>query len=209
MSRELIIASRNRGKIIEIHQILAELPAKLTSLLDYVGVPKVEEDGATYLENARKKAVQIARATRQWTLADDSGLEVDALGGRPGVHSARFSGPEAGDASNNEKLLRELANVPDDRRTARYRAVVVVSDAAGQIVAEAEGACEGMIGREYRGTSGFGYDPLFIVPEFGRTMAELGLEIKNRISHRAQALDRLREGLEPILRRLDSASPAD
>ncbi|MBI2931427.1 MAG: XTP/dITP diphosphatase [Planctomycetes bacterium] len=195
MTREIVIASRNKGKIVEIRQILADLPVKLTSLHDYATAPDVVEDGATYAENARKKAVVIARALGRWTLADDSGLEVDALGGRPGMRSARYSGPKATDASNNEKLLRELASVPDEGRGARYRAVVVLVDERGDILVEAEGTCEGMIGREYRGTAGFGYDPLFLVPEFGRTMAELGLEIKNKISHRARALFRLREGL--------------
>ncbi len=207
MTREIVIASRNAGKIVEIRQIFAELPVRLTSLEDYPGAPAVREDGVSYADNARKKAVEIARATGRWALSDDSGLEVDALSGRPGVHSARYSGAKATDASNNEKLLMELEAVGEDRRTARYQAVVVVADETGKVVAEAGGSVEGLIGREFRGTAGFGYDPLFVVPEFGLTMAEIGLEIKNRISHRAEALIRLRETLEPLLRRLDLPDP--
>jgi len=207
VTREIVIASRNAGKIVEIRQIFAELPVRLTSLEDYPGAPAVREDGVSYADNARKKAVEIARATGRWALSDDSGLEVDALSGRPGVHSARYSGAKATDASNNEKLLMELEAVGEDRRTARYQAVVVVADETGKVVAEAGGSVEGLIGREFRGTAGFGYDPLFVVPEFGLTMAEIGLEIKNRISHRAEALIRLRETLEPLLRRLDLPDP--
>ncbi len=203
MTREIVIASRNKGKVVEIRQIFAELPAHLTCLADYASAPEIHEDGTSYSENARKKAIAFARATGQLALSDDSGLEVDALNGRPGIHSARYSGEKATDASNNEKLLMELDAIPEDKRGARYRAVVVVADPEGRVLAEAEGTCEGVIGREYRGDAGFGYDPLFIVPEFGKTMAELGLEIKNRISHRAVALARMRESLEPLLKRLD------
>lgn len=198
MKRDVVIASRNKGKIAEILLILADLPFKFTSVADHPEAAEIEETGSTFSENARLKAAAVARATGKWALADDSGLEVDALGGRPGVHSARYSGPRATDASNNELLLKELAGVPDERRTARYRAVMAMADEKGRIVAEADGACEGIIGREYRGTSGFGYDPLFVVPEFSRTMAELGLELKNRISHRAVALARLRERLADL-----------
>lgn len=191
--RTIVIASRNRGKIAEIEQILHDLPLRFLSLKDLAGAPEVVEDGRSFAENARKKAVEVARFAREWAMADDSGLEVDALDGRPGIHSSRWSG--GGDEPNNDKLLRELGGVAAPARTARYRAHVVVADAEGRVVAEADGACEGVIGHERRGTAGFGYDPLFIVPEYGRTMAELGDEIKNRISHRARALDRLRPHL--------------
>jgi XTP/dITP diphosphohydrolase len=195
--REIVIASRNRGKIEEILQILHDLDVKLTVLPG--AAPAVKEDGRSFQANARKKAIEVARNCGQWALADDSGLEVDALDGRPGVDSAVYAGRHGADRANNEKLLRELARVPDERRTARYRAVVVVATPDGEVIAEAEGSCEGLIGREYRGTAGFGYDPLFVGPEFGQTMAELGLEIKNKISHRARALARLREQLLPRL----------
>ena len=194
MSREIVIASKNRGKIREIRQIYADLPVTIVELPD---LPEVVEDGASFSENARKKAVEIARHTGKWALADDSGLEVDALGGAPGIHSARWSG--GGDEANNDKLLAELRDVPAPARTARYRAVVVIASPEGRVVAEADGACEGLIGFERKGAGGFGYDPYFVVPEHGRTMAELPPETKNAISHRGQALRRLREPLTRAL----------
>jgi XTP/dITP diphosphohydrolase len=194
MSRELVIASKNKGKIREIRQIYADLPVTVVELPDQ---PDVVEDGHTFSENARKKAVEIARHTGKWALADDSGLEVDALKGAPGIYSARWSG--GGDEANNEKLLKELQDVPPPARTARYRAVVVVADAQGRIVAEADGACEGLIGFVRKGAGGFGYDPLFVVPQFGCTMAELSAETKHSISHRGEALRRLRGPLTQAL----------
>ena len=190
MSREIVVASRNKGKIREIQQIFSDLPARIITVPD---LPEVVEDGATFAENARKKAVEVARHVKGWALADDSGLEVDALRGGPGVQSARWSGGD--DEANNDKLLAELKEVPPPARTARYRAVIVVATPEGEIIAEADGACEGVIGFERRGTGGFGYDPLFVVPDFGVTMAELPADTKNRISHRAQALRGLRERL--------------
>lgn len=194
MSRELVIASKNKGKIREIQQILADLPVRVVTVPD---LPDVVEDGSSFASNARKKAAELARHTGRWCLADDSGLEVDALRGEPGINSARWSG--GGDEANNEKLLHELRDVPPAARTARYRAVVAVADPEGSIVAEAEGACEGLIGFVRRGTGGFGYDPLFIVPDLGCTMAELPADTKNRISHRARALAGLREPLTRAL----------
>ena len=190
MSRDLVIASKNKGKIREIRQIFADLPLKV---VDDAALPDVVEDGDSFSANARKKAVEIARHTGSWALADDSGLEVDALRGAPGIHSARWSGQ--GDEGNNEKLLAELRDVPAPARTARYRAVVVVATPDGRVVAEADGVCEGLIGFSRKGTGGFGYDPLFIVPDQGCTMAELPAEAKNRISHRARALERIRAAL--------------
>ncbi len=190
MNVELLIASKNPGKIREIHEILAGLPVRLVT---DPGLPDVVEDGASFAENARKKAVAAARRSGTWALADDSGLEVDALGGAPGIRSARWSG--GGDEANNEKLLAELLDVPPAARTARYRAAVVVASPDGRVVAEAEAACEGVIGLERRGAGGFGYDPLFVLPEFGRTMAELTPGEKNAISHRGEALRRLRAPL--------------
>ena len=194
MIRDLVIASKNKGKIREIRQIFADLPLRV---VDDAALPDVVEDGDSFSANARKKAVEIARHTGAWALADDSGLEVDALRGAPGIHSARWSGK--GDEWNNEKLLAELREVPAAARTARYRAVVVVADPSGRVVAEADGACEGLIGFERKGTGGFGYDPLFIVPDRGCTMAELPAEAKNRISHRGQALERLRARLTDVM----------
>jgi XTP/dITP diphosphohydrolase len=190
VSRELIIASRNKGKIREIRQIYADLPVTVVELPDQ---PEVVEDGDSFSANARKKAVEIARHTGKWALADDSGLEVDALNGAPGIYSARWSG--GGDEANNDKLLKELRDVPAPARTARYRAVVVVATPEGRIIAEADGSCEGLIGFERKGSGGFGYDPLFVVPQFGCTMAQLPAETKHSISHRGEALRRLREPL--------------
>ena len=187
---ELVIASKNKGKIREIREIYADLPV---TVVEVAGLPDVVEDGTTFSANARKKAIEIARHTGKWALADDSGLEVDALKGAPGIHSARWSG--GGDEANNDKLLAELRDVPAPARTARYRAVVVVADPSGRVVAEADGACDGLIGFARKGTGGFGYDPLFGVPQFALTMAELPAETKHSISHRGQALRRLRQPL--------------
>jgi XTP/dITP diphosphohydrolase len=194
VTREIVIASKNKGKIREIRQIYADLPV---SIVEVPELPDVVEDGASFSDNARKKALEIARHTGKWALADDSGLEVDALNGAPGIHSARWSG--GGDEANNKKLIAELRDVPAPARTARYRAVVVVADPEGRVVAEADGRCEGLIGFERKGTGGFGYDPYFVVPQFGRTMAELPAETKHSISHRGEALRRLREPLTRAL----------
>jgi XTP/dITP diphosphohydrolase len=194
MPREIVIASKNKGKIREIREIYADLPV---SIVEQAGLPDVVEDGDSFSANARKKAVEIARHTGKWALADDSGLEVDALGGAPGIHSARWSG--GGDEANNDKLLAELRDVPAPARTARYRAVVVVASPDGRVVAEADGSCEGLIGFVRKGTGGFGYDPLFVVPQFGTTMAELPAETKHSISHRGEALRRLKEPLTRVL----------
>jgi XTP/dITP diphosphohydrolase len=194
MPREIVIASKNKGKIREIRQIYADLPVTVVEVAD---LPDVVEDGDSFSANARKKAVEIARHTGKWALADDSGLEVDALRGAPGIHSARWSG--AGDLANNDKLLRELKDVPAPARCARYRAAVVLADPSGLIIAETDGSCEGLIGFEPKGSGGFGYDPLFVLPQFGRTMAELSSEIKHSISHRGEALRRLREPLTRAL----------
>lgn len=194
MTREIVIASKNKGKIREIRQIYADLPVAIVEQAD---LPDVVEDGDSFSANARKKAVEIARHSGKWALADDSGLEVDALGGAPGIHSARWSG--GGDEANNDKLLAELRDVAPPARTARYRAVVVIASPDGRVVAEADGACEGLIGFVRKGTGGFGYDPLFVVPQFGQTMAELPSETKHSISHRGEALRRLKEPLTRVL----------
>ena len=195
MTREIVIASKNKGKIREIRQIYADLSI---SFIEVADLPDVVEDGNTFSQNARKKAVEIARHTGKWALADDSGLEVDALRGAPGIHSARWSGGD--DEANNDKLLAELRDVPPPARTARYRAVVVIAAPDGRVVAEADGVCEGLIGFERKGKGGFGYDPLFVIPQTGRTMAELPADDKNALSHRGEALRRLRE---PLTRALD------
>ena len=195
--RTVVIASRNQGKIVEIREIFRNLPVEFRSLSDFSDAPEVVEDGTTFAENSRKKAREVARFTGLWALADDSGLEVDALEGRPGIHSARWAG--GGDEENNDRLLRELQDVPMKKRGARYRAHIAIADPEGNILSESEGACEGRIGFERKGSGGFGYDPLFFVPEFNCMMAEVSSERKNRISHRGQALEILRTEMGSIL----------
>jgi XTP/dITP diphosphohydrolase len=193
----LVFATRNPGKLAELRQLLADLPLEILSARD-LDLPEVEEDGDTFLANAAKKATEVSRATALPALADDSGLEVDALGGAPGVLSARYGGPEQDDARNNEKLLAALAGVPPERRTARFRSALALADTAGRLGAElitAEGTCEGLILEAPRGAGGFGYDPLFFAPELGQTFAEAGVGPKNHLSHRARAMRAIRPRL--------------
>ena len=186
--RKLLVATNNPGKVREYEELLVGLPLQVTFPAQEGIAIDVDESGATFEENARLKAVAYARASGLLTLADDSGLEVDALGGAPGVWSARYAGPGAGDADRYQKLLSALAGVPDGQRTARFRCVVALAWPDGA-VHTSEGRCEGQIGWAPRGEHGFGYDPVFIVEGFGgQTMAELLPEIKNRISHRARAV---------------------
>lgn len=188
----LVFATRNQGKVIELRQLLADLDAQVLSLADLdTPVPEVIEDGDTFEANAAKKAMCVSRATGLPALADDSGLEVDALGGAPGVHSARYAGERASDRENNEKLLIALQGVPAERRTARFRSCLALADTAGSLgerVVTAAGVCEGCILEAPRGTGGFGYDPLFYVPDLQATFAELGVGTKNQRSHRARAM---------------------
>jgi XTP/dITP diphosphohydrolase len=184
--RKLLVATHNAGKVREYRQLLADLPLEVT-YLDEEGVDfDVEETGKSFTENAVQKATAYAEATGLWTWADDSGLEVDALDGAPGIRSSRYAGPGASDEDRYRKLLRELDGVPWEARTARFRCVVAITTPEGE-VRSAPGRCEGIIGFEPRGSHGFGYDPVFFLPQFDRTMAELSPEVKNRISHRARA----------------------
>jgi XTP/dITP diphosphohydrolase len=188
----ILIATMNEGKLREYQRLLTQVPGlELETMASLSMGVEVDEDRDTFAGNARKKATEIAAVAGVACLADDSGLEVDALGGRPGVHSARYAGEGASDARNNEKLLAELREVPDAERTARFRCSIVVVEADGRELAAVDGACEGHIGRELRGTHGFGYDPLFIPAGYAQTMAELGPETKNEISHRAKAAAKL------------------
>jgi XTP/dITP diphosphohydrolase len=188
----ILIATMNEGKLREYQRLLTQVPGlELETMASLSMGVEVDEDRDTFAGNARKKATEIAAVAGVACLADDSGLEVDALGGRPGVHSARYAGEGASDARNNEKLLAELREVPDAERTARFRCSIVVVEADGRELAAVDGACEGHIGRELRGTHGFGYDPLFIPAGYDQTMAELGPETKNEISHRAKAAAKL------------------
>jgi XTP/dITP diphosphohydrolase len=182
-----VLATRNPGKAREIAAIYGHVDVVWLSLADYPGIGEVVEEGATYAENATAKARTVARATGLAALADDSGIEVDALGGAPGIHSARFVGAAATDADRNARILALLEDVPEPRRTARYRAFVAVALPAGP-VRVFEGVCEGRIARVPRGSGGFGYDPIFVPAGETRTMAEIPADVKNRISHRARAL---------------------
>lgn len=183
---KLVLATRNRGKVREMAGSLREAGLEVVSL-DEVDAPLVDETGETLEENATLKAISAARATGLWALGEDTGLEVDALGGAPGVRSARYAGVGATDAVNNAKLLRELEGVPEAERTARFRTVMALASPDGRVWTT-EGRLEGVIVREPRGDGGFGYDPLFYAPRAGRTLAELSVEEKDAISHRGQAL---------------------
>jgi XTP/dITP diphosphohydrolase len=180
-------------------QLLDGLNIELTDLSHWPDAPEVEEEGATFEANARKKATTLATALGQWVLAEDSGLVVPALKGRPGVHSARYAGGHGDDAANNSRLLAELAPLPDDQRAAYYVCSAALADPAGQIQALEEGRCHGIILRQPRGSGGFGYDPLFLIPEYHRTFGELSPRVKHAISHRARALARLYPTLRRVL----------
>lgn len=196
---QLVVATRNAHKLREIAELLAGTGVVVRSVADFPAVPEVEETGQTFAANALLKAQAVARATGCWALADDSGLEVAALGGRPGVYSARYAGPGAGDADNNAKLLQELGKLapqPGPRRAAQYACALALCAPDGTLRAEFAGTCAGEIALSPRGSGGFGYDPLFWLPDRGCTMAELTPQEKQAISHRGQALCQFRAWLE-------------
>lgn len=170
---------------------------ELKSLLDYPGIPEIEEDGTTFFENALKKAKTVSEHTGEAALADDSGLEIDYLQGKPGIYSARYSEPDATDEKNNDKVLSELKDVPWEDRTAAFRCVLVLY-ITGDNYRTFEGKWQGRVGFEPRGTMGFGYDPIFVDTTLGKTAAELPPEIKNRISHRGQAFKKFKESLPEL-----------
>jgi XTP/dITP diphosphohydrolase len=194
----LVLGTHNRKKRDELADLLRELPLEVVDLSAYPSAPDVEETGTTFEENARLKAAGVAEAIGGWVLAEDSGLVVPALKGRPGVYSARYAGTHGDDAANNRKLLAELAPLPDDRRAAYYVCVAALADPRGEVRAVAEGRCHGVIAKEPRGDGGFGYDPLFLVPEYHKTFGELSLRVKQALSHRARAIPLLRPALWKI-----------
>lgn len=191
MPRTLILGTRNRKKLAELVGLLAPHGFVLQTLADHPQAVEVEETGTTFAENAALKAVQQARHLNAWVLGEDSGLSVDALGGAPGVFSARFAGEGATDERNNDLLLEKLRSVPLEHRTAHYTCHATLSDPTGRIQAEVEDYCPGRIRFERQGTGGFGYDPLFEIVEHGQTFGELPVEVKAQISHRAKAIKRL------------------
>jgi XTP/dITP diphosphohydrolase len=199
---KLLLATSNRGKVLEFRRLFSGLSFKLVTP-DELGLKlDVPEIGATYEENARLKAVAYARAGRLVSLADDSGLEVDALGGEPGIMSSRYAGEGAGDADRVARLLAKLEGVPAEKRTARFVCVIAVATPDGK-VDFARGSCDGIITGEPMGEKGFGYDPVFLFREYGKTMAELPMEIKNRVSHRGRAA----AAVLPLLKRLQKGFP--
>ena len=194
----IVLATNNPHKIRELRTLLADLDAEIVTLSDFPSVPELREDGSTFRENALQKARTVHAATSLPALADDSGLEVFYLNGRPGVLSARYAGANTTDERNNEKLLGEMRGVPPRRRRAQFRALTAFVDGRGEIVTE--GICPGKLGESPRGTNGFGYDPIFIPNGFARTYAELTAEEKNRISHRSRAIGLLKEALRQLKR---------
>jgi XTP/dITP diphosphohydrolase len=207
----IVLGSRNRKKCREMAELLAppwetsRALARLDvrSIDDFPNSPEVIEDASTFAGNARKKASEQARAISHWVIADDSGLAVDALAGAPGVLSARYAGEPCDDDANNRKLIEALAGIADERRGAAFRCALAVADPAGTIRLEAEGACRGRVVRELRGPGGFGYDPLFLIPEYHQTFGELSALVKHQLSHRARAFAHLRRGLERMIARGD------
>ncbi len=194
----LILATKNKDKIREITSELTDFDLEIKSAFDYPGVPEVEEDADSFEGNALKKARAVAEATGELVLADDSGLEVDALDGRPGVHSARYAGEHGDYLANNRKLLEELQGVPSQDRQARFRCVIAVGPLSGEFCT-VEGTVEGSILEEARGENGFGYDPVFFYPERGVTFAEMSTADKNAVSHRGAAVREARELLKKHL----------
>ena len=192
MISEVVLATRNKHKVEELSVLLGDLGIRIRTLADFANAPEVEEDGATCEANAIKKACEIARATGLTAVADDTGLEVDALGGRPGVYAARYAGEHATYEDNCRKLVQELEGVPHERRTARFITVAAIA-IPGEPVQVTQGVLNGYITDKACGSKGFGYDPVFYVPELKATLAEISAEQKNRISHRAKAFLQAKE----------------
>ncbi|MEW6622570.1 MAG: XTP/dITP diphosphatase [Bacillota bacterium] len=202
MIEKIVLATQNKGKVKEFTEMLEanDLNVQVISLLEIEDVPEIVEDGSSFKENAYIKAHKICLHTGLLTLADDSGLEVDYLNGAPGIHSARFAGEPKNDQKNNEKLLRLLEGVPSDGRTARFKCAICVMFPGGDFY-ETEGVCEGVIASSPKGSNGFGFDPLFYLPQYGLTMAQLSSEEKNKISHRAKAFAKAIEILQKLVKK--------
>lgn len=196
---ELVVATKNKKKLKEIKDILLKgFHFKVTSLADYHNVPRIIENGKTFKKNAIKKALKIARFSNRLTLGEDSGLCIAALGGEPGVYSSRFSGKDKSDLKNNLKVLKLLEGIPWKRRKAYYVCAVALADEHG-LLGVVEGKCNGTIGFTMKGACGFGYDPLFVIPKYKKTFAELGERIKHKISHRYRALEKARKIIQKYI----------
>ncbi len=186
--RIVVLGTHNRKKGLELADLLAPFGLALATLADFPAALQVAEDGETFADNARLKASRQATHLQQWVLGEDSGLAVDALHGEPGVYSARFSGPNATDATNNQQLLAMLQHVPPHQRGAHYVCHITLSDPSGAVRGEVEACCRGRIACSPRGSAGFGYDPVFEIPEYHRTFGELGDAVKSMLSHRGRAV---------------------
>ena len=195
---ELVVATKNKKKLQEIKDILRGSDLKVSSLTDYINVPRILENGKSFKENAAKKAIKIAKFTKKLTLGEDSGLCVDTLGGAPGIYSSRFSGKDKSDDKNNAKLLKLLNGFALSKRKAHYTCAVAIADEHG-LIEVVEGKCCGVIGFELKGSHGFGYDPLFVIPKYGKTFAELGEKIKHTMSHRYRALEKVKKIILKII----------
>ncbi|MCX5679280.1 MAG: RdgB/HAM1 family non-canonical purine NTP pyrophosphatase [Candidatus Omnitrophica bacterium] len=197
--RQLVIATKNAGKLRELKRYLKNMRAGVVSLDEFEHSPRIVENGKTFKANASKKAVVTSRFTKGLVLADDSGLSVDALGGAPGVRSSRFAGPKKRDKDNNKKLLHLLAGLSAGKRQAKFICAVAIAD-NGRVVKVIEECCKGRIAFASKGRHGFGYDPLFLIPRYGKTFGELGLKTKDKMSHRSKALKKAREFLKRYLK---------
>jgi XTP/dITP diphosphohydrolase len=194
----VVVATQNSGKIREIREALKGLDLRIYGLSDFSNVPEIEEDGKSFTENALKKAWFYSKHFGKLTLADDSGLEVDCLKGLPGIYSARYAGEGASSRENNQKLLNEMKEIPFSKRGARFKCIIALVSSDGR-QAITEGLCKGRIGFREKGKRGFGYDPLFILPKYGKTMAELSLKEKNKISHRGKALRKIKRVIRAFM----------
>jgi XTP/dITP diphosphohydrolase len=198
MAIELVVATKNKKKLKEIRELLSGLEFRISSLADYRQTPRIVENGKTFKANAAKKALKISRFTGKLTMGEDSGLCVDALNGAPGIYSSRFSGKNKSDNQNNLKLLKLLGDLPIRKRKAHYACAVALADKDG-LIGIVEGDCRGYIGFMPEGSHGFGYDPLFIIPKYKKTFAQLGEGIKHKISHRYRALEKAKKIIQKYI----------
>lgn len=196
--RELVIATKNKKKLVELKRYLKGIKARIISLVEFKSSPRIAEDGNTFKKNAIKKALVVSRFVKGLALADDSGLAVKAIGGAPGVRSSRFAGPRKSDRENNRKLLRLLTGVSLNERQAKFVCAIAIAD-NGKTVKVIEESCKGLVALSGKGGCGFGYDPLFLIPKYKKTFGELGLKVKDKMSHRSKALEKARAFLKKYL----------